>query len=244
MLRPMRLLLPVVLIFAAIQARAQTIGDSIVVRTYSLRSLSAGDAAKLVAPYIRSPLGGVFDVGGARAITVRERASVLATVDSLLARHDRAPAVVRLSFQLITTSETAGSDPAIAPVETALRGLFKFAGYRLLAQTTSVVSDGGDFLSTMAADGKRFRVDGNVFRVTPGPDASIRLSVGLSEAGGTETDAGAVQMRAMLGGGSVLRTGLIAPMNQTIVLGSGAPEDGGRVLILVLRAELAPPLAR
>lgn len=223
---------------------AQDREDSLVVRTYSLKSMSASDAAKLVAPYVRSPRGGVFDVGTTRAITVRESLRVLATVDSLLAVHDRAAVVVRLTFQLIATSDSATRDPAIAPVENALRGIFRFSGYRLLAQSTSMVRENGDFQSTVSTDGRRYLIAGNLSRVPVTADGAIRLDVSLDDVTARPADVAAAQVRAMLGGGRVLSTDLTAPLGQTIVLGSGAPEDGGRVLILVVRADLQPPASR
>lgn len=224
--------------------RAQARDDSLVVKTYPLKSMSAADAAKLVAPYVRSARGGVFDVGGARAITVRETSSVLKTVDSLLAVYDRTAPVVRLTFQLIATSDSATRDPAIAPVENALRGIFKFNGYRLLAQSTSMVREAGDFRSTVTGDDRRYLLSGSLSRVSLGPDGSVRLEVSLSDVTARGEDAAQAQARIMMGGGRILSTDLTAPLGQTIVLGSGAPEDGKRVLILVVRADPQPSAPR
>jgi type II secretory pathway component GspD/PulD (secretin) len=244
MSRLMRCLLLVLCVAPVPSLHAQVKEDSLVVRTYALKSMTASDAAKLVAPYIRSPRGGVFDVGGARSITVRDFAPVLRTVDSLLAVYDRAPAVVRLTFQLIATSDSATRDPAIAPIENALRGIFRFNGYRLLTQTTAVVREMGNFHSTVSADGRRYIVTGSLSRVTPGADGTVRLDVSLDDVTSRANDIAQAQARAMLGGGRVLSTDLTAPLGQTVVLGSGAPEDGGRILILVVRAELQPPAGR
>lgn len=224
--------------------RAQARDDGLVVKTFPLRSMSAADAAKLVAPYVQSARGGVFDVGTTRAITVRETPGVLKTVDSLLAVYDRAAVVVRLTFQLIATTDEETRDPAIAPVEAALRGIFKFNGYRLLAQSTSMVREMGDFQSTVNADDRRYYLSGTLSRVSLGPDGSVRLDVGLTDVTARGDDIAQVQARNMMGGGRILSTDLTAPLGQTIVLGSGAPEDGKRVLILVVRADVQPTAPR
>ncbi len=224
--------------------RAQARDDGMVVKTYPLKSMSAADAAKLVAPYVQSARGGVFDVGTTRAITVRETPGVLKTVDSLLAVYDRAAVVVRLTFQLIATTDDETRDSAIAPVETALRGIFKFKGYRLLAQSTSMVREMGDFRSTVAGDDRRYSLVGTLSRVSLGPEGFVRLDVSLSDVTSNGTDVAQAQARAMMGLGRILSTDLTAPLGQTIVLGSGAPEDGKRVLILVVRADVQPATPR
>jgi type II secretory pathway component GspD/PulD (secretin) len=226
-------------------ASAQRESPEMSVRTFPLRSLLATDAAKLVAPYVQSPLGGVFDVPGARAITVRERASVIATIDSVLRQFDPAPVVVRLTFQIIETTESAQKDPAIASVESALRGIFKFQGYRLLAESTILASALGNFSSTLASANDRFSLSGDVSRMTSGKDASVRLSVSLRPIVGAQkpavpgaaSDAAALQFLSAFSGGEIMSTGLTVPLNQTVVLGSGAPGVGDRVLILVVRTE-------
>lgn len=238
----------ILLVLNASQADAQRDLSEMSVRTFALRSLPAADAAKLVAPYVQSPLGGVFDVSGARAITVRERASVIATIDSVLREFDPSPVVVRLTFQLIETTSNTQRDPAIAPVETALRGLFKFQGYRLLAESTILASAIGDFASTMANGEDRFGLSGAISRVTTGKDATVRLTVALrpsptprtATAGAESNEAAATQMLAMFSQRDILSTGLTMPLNQTVILGSGAPDAGDRVLILVVRSEVTP----
>ncbi len=210
------------------------------VRTFLLSTLSSSDAARMVAPYVQSPMGGVFDVPGARAITVRETRALMATIDSVLRIFDRQHSV-RLHFQLVETSDATLRDPAIASVETVLRELFKFPGYRLAGQTTSMVGSGESFSTALSVGPRRFRISGSVSRVTPGTAGSLRLSVELAEADSVPVVSGAEVARSMLGEGRVLSTGLTVPLDQTIVLGSGTPVSNGRVLILVVRAESEPP---
>src|SRR5688500_18304796 len=93
-------------------ARSQDPRD-LLVRTFKLQNLSAADAAKLLAPYVNAPNGGVFEAGSLNAITVRETHSMLAVVDSLLRTHDRPRSVVTMRFQLIAALDSNHRDPAI-----------------------------------------------------------------------------------------------------------------------------------
>lgn len=235
------IVLSVLLAAALVAPRAELAAqdkEQPVVRTYRLRHLKAVDAAKLIAPYIQSAFGGVFEVGGQPAITVREHARVLAVVDSLLREYDRAPRGVQLRFQLIATSDSAHRDPAIAPVEAALRGLFRFNGYRLLAQGSAVANERSPFALTMAAEQKRYRVEGMVGAVAGGATPEATLNVTLSESDPplvVVTDARVASTMA-----TVLSTGLTIPFGQTVVLGSGSPTKSRQVLILVVLPELLP----
>ena len=71
-------------------------------------------------------------------ITVRETADNLDRIARALAQFDRPQPGVRLRFKLIEADGVATRDPRIADVEAALRGLFRFRGYRLI--TDAVVN--------------------------------------------------------------------------------------------------------
>lgn len=213
--------------------------STLAVRTFALRFMRSSSAAQLVSPYVRSAQGGVFEVGGSRSITVRERPEVIATIDSVLRVHDRAPDAVRLRFQLIATSDSSMRDTSIASVEKALRELFRFRGYRMVAQGSSIVSEYEEFRLTMVADEQRYELAGSVWMVDPNGSGVVRLTVSLRE-GGRGLPGSTVQANV----NSVLSTGLTFPLGQTVVLGSGSPTRGGQVLILVVHPELQPPVGR
>jgi hypothetical protein len=87
--------------------------------------------------------------------------------DSAAARSPRqfAPqrprAEVILHFKLIAAVSSPTRDPAIADVDSVLRGLFRFAGYRLVAQGSATSDERQNFALTMvSAEGERFHVSG------------------------------------------------------------------------------------
>lgn len=73
-------------------AQQQPQNPPLVTRTFTLRHIRAVDAARLVAPYVRVPNGGVYEAGDpVQAVTVVETAPTLARIDSLLARERPRP---------------------------------------------------------------------------------------------------------------------------------------------------------
>lgn len=208
-------------------------------RTYKLVHLNPGDAAKLIAPYVNSfpGLSGVYDAGRIRAITVRETPAVLTRIEALLKEHDRAPATIVLRFQLIAAESIQTRDPAISAVESQLRNLFRFPGYRLLSEATAMAGTGEHFHLLIPAAEDRLQLSGDVFSAsTTDGSQSVHLRVSLDRPVPTQV-AGHVLPGGLLG------TGLTIPIGQTVVLGSTAttPGDKFQALILVVRPEIAAP---
>jgi len=223
-----------VLAMPTMMVQAQDASAPLAVKTFTLRYLQPHDAASLVSPYIQSRGGGVFEAGrDVQAITVRETPEVLARVDSLLRSRDRVPATVVFRFQLIAAEDTAVHDPAIAGLDSTLRGLFRFAGYRLLSEGTATAGGHQDFRLTMGAGDNRFEVDGNVRGLDMSDRTrSVQLRVQLIRETGT-------YQGKSLPPEILLETGLTVPQGQTVVLGSAAPRGEGRALILSVRPEIA-----
>jgi hypothetical protein len=219
--------------------RAQDPSREIVVRTFTLQNLSPKDAADLISPYVSHiQMGGVYEAGGAlRAITVRATAGVIARVDSLLRANDRPRAAVVFRFQLIAASDSAVRDPAISAIDAELRGLFRFAGYRLLSQGTVTANDRESYTLTMrGSDGVVFDLSGNVFAIqTSGGKGSAQISVHLSEKGNFQPP-----QRQNYRAGTLVSTGLTVPFGQTVVLGSAVSSGDAPALILTVRPELVP----
>jgi hypothetical protein len=134
-------------------ARSQDPRD-LPVRTFRLQNLSAADAAKLLAPYVNAPNGGVFEAGSINAITVRETHSMLAVVDSLLRTHDRPRAVVTMRFQVIAALDSNYRDPAIAGIDAELRKLFRFSGYELIGEGTARTEERSEYAMTLSTKPK------------------------------------------------------------------------------------------
>jgi type II secretory pathway component GspD/PulD (secretin) len=224
---------------------AQERADPVIIRLFPLQYISNSSAAKLIAPFVpQYPSHGVFEAGSAvRGITVRSSKDVIDRVDSLLKANDRAPVTVVLRFQLIAALDSAVTDQTIpADVQTSLRDLFRFGGYRLLAQGSTAVSK-SPYEVTMAHDDERYSISGGVedIRVraaSPGArsdgNASVELHVRLTGTFDTRGPFGAATRNTQ----SLLSTGLTVPIGQTVVLGSAAGSDGRRALILTVRPEI------
>jgi hypothetical protein len=233
---------------------AQNPMDRIGVRTFPLQSLSPKDAADLVAPYTMFvPGAGVYEAGGAlRAITVRGTSEMLARVDSILRANDHPRATLVMRFQLIAASETAARDPAISDVDTELRSLFRFAGYRLLSQGTAVVNEAEMFSLLMGgANGDVLRLSGSVFATRPAGKQPLYVVDGVvsspASKGTAQIAISLTRMIATTNGTGVrmptletlLTTGLTVPLGQTVVIGSAAYGASIPAIILVVRPEVA-----
>jgi hypothetical protein len=204
------------------------------VRTFTLHNLRAEDAAKLVSPYVQSRDGGVFDAGSMRAITVKETPQLLARIDSLLRAHDRPRVTLTLRFQLIAAYDTAvqRADPAIASVDAALRGLFRFAGYKLVGDGVTTVEESQAFEVAVSVGQELYAFNGWVENVVDvDGKESVRVTVNL-------LDRGPIDAEPRSKGTTLLSTGLTMPIGQTILVGSTASGTRAPVLILAVRPEL------
>lgn len=207
------------------------------VKTFRLRNLRPDDAAKLLAPYVNTPGGGVFEAGSIGAITVRETSSMMVFIDSLLRAHDGPRSVVTLRFQLIAAYDSTRRDPAIADIDAELRKLFKFGGYALIGEGTATAEETTEFAMSISARGpvndpgfdEQYQVLGFLERVeATGTEGTVRLNLSLSDARRQDSAA-------------LLRTGLTIPLGQGVILGSATPpsRQGSRVaLVLVVQPEL------
>lgn len=224
--------------------------DTIAVRTFALRYLDSEEAAKLVGPYVRSPGSAVYD-GGPRvnAITVREQQSILTTIDSVLREFDRPPSTMALHFQVLANSDAPTNDPAIADVDKALRGVFRYPGYRLVAEGTALVVDWSIFTVTMNGDSVPMTVSGSVGRVRLGSSPTVMIMVDLVAGSNRRLVADSIAPSRTVSYASTVPQQLISsqitmPVGEAVVLGSGSIPNRKGTLILVVRPSLRPPLPR
>jgi hypothetical protein len=218
----------------AVPAQAQQAPPAITVRTFTLRHMRPADAAQLIAPYAGTPGSAVFQAGRSlRAITVRETPAVLARIDSLLKAHDRPAQVIRLRFQLLAADETPTRDPTVVEIDSTLRRLFRFAGYRLLAEGVSTATENEDFSLTLGTGDDRFKIGGTIGGLSAEEGRrSVHVLVGLGRPGSPNHEGRPVPADALFS------TGVTVPLGQTVVLGSAAPGGKTQALILVIRPEL------
>jgi hypothetical protein len=132
---------------------------------------------------------------------------------------------VRLHFQLIEADGPSAPDPRIASLDSLLRGLFRYRGYRLLDEVPMTIADGRTSSTRVRLENRSIGIDVSLDRVRTGPaGGEVDLRVGLTAPGI----------------GRVLETSLTVPLGKTVVLGSGAlPSEKGS-LIVAVRPELLP----
>jgi len=213
-------------------------GDFIV-KTVSLHHLTSGEAVRLLSPYSVSPGGGVFEVPNVRAVTIRETPKIYGDMMNVLEKYDREPATVVLNFQLVAAEPTNTRDPAVASIDSLLRGVLKFSGYRLLGTAVATTGESHGVTQTIAGDSETLSLSVEVREVrVEGNDASVNLYVSLmrpavpAQSNGTASVAGRAPV-------NLLTTGVTVPMGQTVLLGTSASDNGQRALILTVRPQLA-----
>jgi len=209
---------------AALLAGCSPRGPNLDTRTFALKYLRGSDAVSIVVPYIytdRPNAKGVFSVSD-NAITVRETPDNLDKIARVLAEYDRPRPFVRLTFHLIEADGATTTDPAIRDVEAALRHLFRFQGYRLVAEGVVSATEKGEVTQALAT--------------TPNPyvlSASVQRLAGSADSPTVELN---VRLDAMRGGN--FRTTVTIPVGKTAVLGNVQALPHGRTLILTVRPEL------
>ena len=209
---------------AALLAACSPRGPNLDTRTFALKYLRGSDAIPIVVPYVytdRPNAKGVFSVSD-NAITVRETPDNLDKIARVLAEYDRPRPFVRLTFHLIEADGATSTDPAIRDVEATLRRLFRFQGYRLVAEGVVSATEKGEVTQALAT--------------TPNPyvlSASVQRLAGSADSPTVELN---VRLDAMRGGN--FRTTVTIPVGKTAVLGNVQALPHGRTLILTVRPEL------
>ena len=183
--------------------------------TYDLKQLSPNDAMMLIENYVP---GGAKNVKGTevpRAVTVTAPRSRLDQVEQLLKKYDRPSKNSQLTFQIIEANGFTDKDPAIADVEAAIRQLFKFKGYRLLASTLVIAHAPGTFSQAIDKD---FVIQGTI-----------------TDAGGAEAVHLDLKLFKMF---PMIETSVMVPTGQAVVVGATQAREGQPALILVVRNDM------
>lgn len=194
-------------------------------RTFELKYLEDKTAEALVEPYVyreRADGAGTSSVVDGK-LTVRETPDNLARIAQVLEEFDRPKPMVRLRFQIIEADGAETVDPAIAEVESALRELFRFEGYRLLDEVLIQGTEGnGTAQEFRSEDYGPWSIETFIENVrTDSEGGSVQLRVGFTVAG-----------RMMLHTSVRVRTG------QTAVLGRSPAQLQDKTLVLAVRPEL------
>ncbi len=201
--------------------------DSLEVRTFTLERLEPQNAAALIEPYVyydREGTPGTLTVSEG-LITVRELPENLDRIAVVLDEYDRARAAVRLHFQLIEANGFDDPDESIQAVETELRKLLRYNGYRLVGEAVIQLREGG---------GGQQILQGTLECVTPGDSQfDLEASVGMVSIDGEDSF---VEIYVSLEHFStnILGTEVNGADGQSLVLGTTSPLTGGGALILVV----------
>ncbi|MGD8726980.1 MAG: hypothetical protein PVH40_04995 [Gemmatimonadales bacterium] len=199
-------------------------GPTLETQTFELQYLADWEANQLIEPYVWGDRPGA--PGSASSIsnmlTVRETSDNLEKIQRVLAEYDRPKPTVRLHFQLIEANGSATTDPAIADVETELRKLFRYEGYRLVTEAV-VGGTEGSHVEQVVGDG----TDQWIVLATI---ESVRV---IGDSGTVQVAAG---VRAP--GFGAFQTTVNARFGQTLVVGNAQLTRGGGTLILTVRPEV------
>lgn len=193
-------------------------------RTFELVHLSGDRAAALIRPHVGDSAKIMYRASdNPPALTVQASPERLERIEEILRRSDVPAPDVQLRFQLIEADGFTETDPAIAEVEAALRELFRFRGYRLV--TEAMVRSSQYSTSSLTLQGF--------------DDSPLFLSVAVeritSANGSTSAD-----LHVNLGTRDIeiLRTRVVVPGGQTVVLGTARPFSDRGALILVVTPEI------
>ena len=218
---------------AVVAALAMSCGDELEVRTFDLNRLEAMEAEALITPYIFQGREGAPGLSSHTngVLTVREMPENLDRIAEVLNRYDQAAAEVQLHFQIIEADGFTERDEAIADIETELRKLLRYDGYRLVGEAIMQTREGSQYTQqrvqpsiserNVGEGGQSpFEVTAGVGRVSrTGGEMSVLLEVGLSDAWS-----------------SLLTTTVTVTDGKTVVLGttSGQANQEGRAAALIL----------
>lgn len=197
-------------------------------RTFRLEHVEPDEMASLIEPYILSERG-ILKVGAGMtpALTVRERREILDRIGATIAEFDQPQPTVTLHFELIEADGFEESDPAIAEVESVLRELFRFKGYRLAKETVVRASTRSEFSQLLGS--------------LPSTTASAPLTLAGSireVRGRAENRSVNLTITVQDPWRMVLMTDMEIPIGHTVVLGSGQPSMARSTLIVTVRPEV------
>lgn len=195
-------------------------------RTFALHYLRQDEAARLLGPYVvvdRPGARGDMSVG-ASTVTVRETADNLDRIARVLAQYDRPQPTVQLHFKIIRADGEGRADSSIRDVETALRSLFRFRGYALVADGMVTGTQQSHTEQTLAGVGGPYGLKTFIEAVSGAGDSAI---VHLT-----------VEMVFPSQPWQSFQTRVGIPVGRTAVLGNVTGSKSTTALILAVRPDL------
>ncbi|MEX0890812.1 MAG: hypothetical protein WEB88_01500 [Gemmatimonadota bacterium] len=183
-------------------------------RAFTLETLDARSAVPLITPFVGGDSARVGGTIGNRVVTVRGTSGQLDAIAAFLAEHDQPGATVTLRFQVVEANGFDSTDPAIADVESALRDVLAFEGYRLVSEGVVRVGRSASFGQQLGA---AFAIGGRVRGITIREDAAaVELEIHL-----------------LSNDRPILNTEATVPVGQIVVLGNTRDGDGPTYILVV-----------
>jgi hypothetical protein len=183
-------------------------------RTFHLQYLSSMDAQRIIAPYVYGDREGAPGMisSAEHTISVRETPDNLDKIARVLKENDKAPANVRLTFQIIRADGQRKVDPAISDVEQELKRLFRYDGYALEGQASIEARQGTSFMQTVdigkGASYRPIRIQGRITNIRQNQDgSSIDMNIEMANLLQTQIDVGdgkAVVLGTPEGNGAII----------------------------------------
>ena len=194
-------------------------------RTFEVLYLEDWVVENLVAPYVYSGREGAPGMASVveGKLTVRETSENLQRIEETLLEFDRPKPVVRLLFQIIEANGDAEVDPRIADVESALRELFRFEGYRLVEEILVHGTESNEVFQEFETE-----------ELGRSAIEAVIRNVRTDSAGGSVQ----IEIRFHLAGNTAFGTTVRVRAGQTAILGRTPSSIGSRNLILAVRPEL------
>jgi len=195
-------------------------------RTFALHYLGQGEVDQLLHPYVdfeRPGAKGAMTSTGS-TVTVRETPDNLDRIARVLAQYDRPQPFVQLHFKLIQADGAARADSSIRDVETALRSLFRFRGYALVAEGFVTASQNSGSEQTLAGSGGPYALRAVIQRLSGTGDSAV---VVLS-----------VELHFPRQPWQSFQTTVGVPVGKTAVLGNVTGSTSSSALILTVRPDL------
>ncbi len=162
-------------------------------------------------------------------LTVRDRASVMASITETIERLDQKPSPFRLHVELLEGSTVPISMAGGQEVGQRLKQMFPFKFYRELG-SADLEGVTGDEISVDLSEGFRVLVTVLDHRLEPTPfgipNQTLRLDLHplvLERIGSKGTK-------------EILRTRVVLSQNQEVVIGAGETEDSEQGLVLIIKA--------
>lgn len=216
------------LALAAVAVAACGRAPQLETRTFPLKHIEPGTAQGIIEPYVfgdREGSPGMMSVTE-NTLTVRETPDNLEKIARVLAEFDVPSPWVRLHFQLIEADGNRTADPRIADIETELRKLFRYEGYRLAAEAV---------VTGTARSSVQQSIGGNVRQ---GEGFALAVQIGEIRVIG-ESGYVALNVNLQSPYGTGLGTRVNARTGQTLVIGNAKLREGSGTMILAVRPELA-----